>query len=274
MAAYKYETLQVLDLGDHVLQVVINRPEKRNAMNAAFWRECRECFTQIAADGECRAVVVSGNGKMFTAGIDIFGMDLGNAGGGKDVGRKAFHLRDTVLMLQDAFSAIERCPQPVLAAVHGACIGGGIDMISACDMRYCSEECWFSIKEVDIGLAADVGTLQRLPKILGNEGIVKELAYTARRFEAAEAHKMGLITRVYTKDALIPETVKLAKFIASKSPLAVTGTKVNLNYARDHTVTEGLAHVALWNAAMVQSGDVPKAAQASFQKKNAVFAKL
>ena len=275
MSAYNYEVIEVEDVGDHVLHVKLNRPRKMNALNDTMWRELFACFTQIAAEASCRAVVVSGNGKMFSAGLDFHG-NPGFLGPSKtrDVGRRALQLKAEVTKAQEAFNIMERCPQPVLAAVHGACIGGALGLLSACDIRYCSEDAWFTIKEVDIGLAADVGPLQRFPKTLGNEGLVKELAYTARRFEAAEAHKMGLITRVYTKDALIPETVKLAKFIASKSPLAVTGTKVNLNYARDHTVTEGLAHVALWNAAMVQSGDVPKAAQASFQKKNAVFAKL
>eukprot|EP01061_Rhynchopus_euleeides_P006037 TRINITY_DN1511_c0_g1_i4.p1 TRINITY_DN1511_c0_g1~~TRINITY_DN1511_c0_g1_i4.p1 ORF type:complete len:273 (+),score=115.57 TRINITY_DN1511_c0_g1_i4:79-897(+) len=272
MAAYKYETLEVEDVGDNVLHVRINRPEKRNAMNAAFWRESVECFTQIAQDANVRAVVLSGNGKIFTAGLDLSGLNLDNSV--KDTGRRALRLQKTIRDMQESFTVIERCPQPVIAACHGACVGGGIDMITACDIRFASPECWFCIKEVDIGLAADVGTLQRLPKIVGNEGVVKELAYTARRFEADEAQRLGLVTRVYTKDTLIPESIKMAKLIASKSPIAVTGTKVALNYARDHTVEESLRHITLWNSAALQSQDVIKAAQASMAKKQAVFAKL
>eukprot|EP01064_Diplonema_japonicum_P027989 TRINITY_DN4205_c1_g2_i1.p1 TRINITY_DN4205_c1_g2~~TRINITY_DN4205_c1_g2_i1.p1 ORF type:complete len:272 (+),score=57.01 TRINITY_DN4205_c1_g2_i1:62-877(+) len=270
--SYNFETLEVKVDGG-VAHVMLNRPKKLNAMNNAFWREFRECFVKIGSDPAVRAVVVSGNGRMFTAGLDL--MDMANlAGGQKDVGRKAFSLYNHVQLLQDSFTAIERCPQPVISATHGACIGGGIDLISACDIRFASPECWFTIKEVDIGLAADVGTLQRITKIVGNEGIVKELAYTARKFTAAEAKEFGFITKIVAQDQLLKEALDLASVIASKSPIAVAGTKHNINYSRDHTVEDSLKHIALWNSAMLQSKDVMIAAQASLAKKKATFAKL
>eukprot|EP01059_Diplonema_ambulator_P033507 TRINITY_DN703_c0_g1_i12.p1 TRINITY_DN703_c0_g1~~TRINITY_DN703_c0_g1_i12.p1 ORF type:complete len:272 (+),score=100.83 TRINITY_DN703_c0_g1_i12:44-859(+) len=269
---YKYETLDVKVEGG-VAHVMLNRPKKLNAMNQAFWREYRECFTKISTDYDIRAVVVSGNGRIFTAGLDL--MDMATVTGGKkDVGRKAFNLYHHIQELQGSFTAMERCPQPVIVATHGACIGGGIDLMAAADIRYSSPECWFSIKEVDVGLCADVGTLNRLPKIVGNEGLVKELAYTARKFTSAEAKELGLVTRIIPKDDLLKESLALAATIASKSPIAIAGTKHNINFSRDHTVEESLKQVALWNSAMLQTQDVTKAAQASLQKKTATFAKL
>ena len=273
LAGYAFDTLEVTDEGGHVLHVKLNRPKKLNAMNSQFWEDFRECFYKVAADPSVRAVVVSGNGRIFTTGLDLMGNSM-PTGGSKDAGRKAFHIRRHVMHLQETFTAMERCPQPVIAAMHGACIGGGIDLATACDIRYASPECWFSIKEVDIGLAADVGTLQRIQKVVGNTGLVKELAFTARKFEAAEALSFGFLTRVYPQETLLAKAVEQAKAIAAKSPLAIAGTKVSLNFARDHTVADGLEQIAAWNGSALQTGDVIKAAQASFKKKNAEFAKL
>ncbi len=156
--------------------------------------------------------------------------------------------------MQESFTAIEKCPQPVIAAVHSACIGGGVDLLCACDIRYASKDSFFSIKEVDVGLAADVGTLQRMPKIVGNEGFVRELAYTARRFDAKEAFERGFITRVLEcKDATLKAALETAEVIASKSPVAVVGTKRFLVHARDHTVQEGLEYAANWNMVMLET---------------------
>eukprot|EP01060_Flectonema_neradi_P002711 TRINITY_DN11722_c0_g1_i1.p1 TRINITY_DN11722_c0_g1~~TRINITY_DN11722_c0_g1_i1.p1 ORF type:complete len:273 (+),score=56.15 TRINITY_DN11722_c0_g1_i1:793-1611(+) len=272
MTTYNFKTLEVTRDGG-VLHVKINRPEKLNAMNKAFWSEMRDCFRQINADVECRAVVISGNGRLFTAGLDLMDMSLSPKGG--DVSRKAWRLRELVLDMQESFTVMERCKQPVIAAIHNACIGGGIDLITACDIRYGSEDCFFSIKEVDIGLAADVGTLQRLPKVISNMGLIKELAYTARRFKATEAHQMGLLTAVFKdKDETVAHALKIAHDIAGKSPIAVMGTKVGLNYAVDHTVEDGLRQIAGWNSVMLQSPDVMQAARAHMTKKKPSFAKL
>ncbi|KAM6228765.1 LOW QUALITY PROTEIN: delta(3,5)-Delta(2,4)-dienoyl-CoA isomerase, mitochondrial, partial [Spheniscus humboldti] len=270
------ETLRVTPEGDHVLHVEL-RPEKRNAMNAAFWREMVECFQDIGQDSSCRAVVISG-GKIFTAGIDL--VEMGSEFmmvEGEDVARKAWNLRRKVREYQETFSVLEKCPKPVIAAVHGACIGGGIDLISACDIRYCTQDAWFQVKEVDIGLAADVGTLQRLPKIVGSQSLVNELAFTARKM-MAEAQSCGLVSRVFPdKATLLQGALDVATAIAARSPVAVQGTKVNLVYSRDHPVPESLRYMATWNMSMLQTEDVLKSAQAAMEKKgpeDVTFSKL
>ncbi|KAM4605809.1 delta(3,5)-Delta(2,4)-dienoyl-CoA isomerase, mitochondrial [Discoglossus pictus] len=266
---YQYETLKVTSEGDHVLHVEINRPEKRNAMNKAFWREMVLCFRAISEDSNCRAVVLSGAGKMFTSGIDL--MDLGSDfmhPEETDVARIAWNLRKKVSEYQESFSVIEKCPKPVIAAIHNACIGGGVDLITACDIRYCTQDAWFQVKEVDLGLAADVGTLQRLPQIIGSRSLVNELALTARKMMSDEAKSSGLVSRVFPdKPSLLLGAFDVASEIAGRSPVAVQGTKVNLVYSRDHTVEESLNYMACWNMSMLQSEDLLKSAQAAMEKK-------
>lgn len=274
-----FETLRVTPEREHVVHVELHRPDKRNAMNAAFWREMVECFQDIAQDPACRAVVISGAGKIFTAGIDL--VEMGSEFlmvGGEDTARKAWQLQQKIRQYQESFSVLEKCPKPVIAAVHGACIGGGVDLISACDIRYCTEDAWFQVKEVDIGLAADVGTLQRLPKIVGSQSLVNELAFTARKMMAPEARSCGLVSRVFPdKAALLRGALELAAAIAARSPVAVQGTKVNLVYSRDHPVADGLRFMAAWNMSMLQTDDILKSAQAAMEKKrpeDVAYAKL
>ncbi|XP_053908913.1 delta(3,5)-Delta(2,4)-dienoyl-CoA isomerase, mitochondrial [Cuculus canorus] len=264
---------------EQLLLVELNRPDKRNAMCSAFWREMVECFQDIAQDSSTRAVVIAGAGSVFTAGIDL--SDLGReflAVEGEDTARRAWKLRQKIQEFQETFSVLEKCPKPVIAAVHGACIGAGVDLISACDIRYCSEDAWFQVKEVDIGLAADVGTLQRLPKILGSQSLVNELAFTARKLLAPEALTCGLVSRVFPdKETLLDGALDLASAIAARSPVAVQGTKVNLLFSRDHPVSDGLRFMATWNMAMLQTEDVLKSAQAALEKRgpeSVTFAKL
>eukprot|EP01137_Pigoraptor_chileana_P021727 Opistho-2@85783 len=274
---YQFKTLLVTRPSAHILRVELNRPKKSNAMNRDFWREIRECFAAISDDSDCRAVVLTGAGKNFTAGLDlvdagqdIFGIET------SDAARRAFALRKVIVAYQESFSAIERCPKPVIAAIHGACVGGGIDMVSACCVRLASSDAWFQIKEVDIGLAADVGTLQRLPKIVGNDSLVRELSYTARKFDAAEAKQMGFISRISgdTQESVVQDALAMAGEIAKRSPVAITGTKVNLNYARDHPTANALDYMANWNMAMLQTDDIMQCMQASMSKTEPVFSKL
>lgn len=278
MSTESYTTLNVTRPREFVVQVEMNRPEKRNAMNGAFFREIKECFQKLADDKECRSIVLSGAGKIFTAGLDL--SDLGAAvaiteNPDLDPGRKAFKLLQFLTNWQESFNVIEKCSKPVLAAVHSACVGGGVDMSSACDIRYCSEDSWFQIKEIDLGLAADLGTLQRFPKVIGNDSYARELAFTARKFYADEAKQMGFVSRVLPdRAALIEAALDTASLIASKSPVAVQGTKVSMVYSRDHTVQEGLEHIGIWNQAMLQSSDMMEAAGAAMQKKQAKFSKL
>ncbi|XP_030074226.1 delta(3,5)-Delta(2,4)-dienoyl-CoA isomerase, mitochondrial [Microcaecilia unicolor] len=278
-SSYAYSTLKVSQASDKVLHVELNRPEKLNAMNLALWREMVECFNEIAGDSECNAVVLSGAGKAFTAGIDL--MELGGAllqPPGDDVARRAWNLRKNIVGAQESFTVIEKCSKPVIAAIHGPCIGAGVDMISACDIRYCTQDAWFQVKEVDMGLAADVGTLQRLPKIIGNQSLVNELCFTSRKMMSDEAKNCGLVGRVFPdKESMLQGAFDLASDIASKSPVAVQSTKINLVYSRNHSVSESLQYVATWNMSMLQTDDILKSVQAAMEKKktkDVTFSKL
>ncbi|XP_064258214.1 delta(3,5)-Delta(2,4)-dienoyl-CoA isomerase, mitochondrial [Passer domesticus] len=265
--------------GPHVLHLQLHRPGKRNAIDLRCWRELVQCFQDISEDPSCRAVVISGAGSAFTAGIDL--SDLGSLLAQlpqEDAARRAWALRRRILEFQESFSVMERCPKPVIAAVHGPCIGAGVDLISACDIRFCSQDASFQVKEVDMGLAADVGTLQRLPKIVGSQSLVNELAFTARVMRAPEALSCGLVSRVLPdKATLLQVALEVAAAIAARSPVAVQGTKINLVFSRERPVSEGLQHVATWNMAMLQTEDIPKSVQAALEKKgpeDVPFAKL
>ncbi|KZS03860.1 Delta-Delta-dienoyl-CoA isomerase [Daphnia magna] len=267
---YKFETLLVSTPREYVYHVELNRPQQFNTMNSAFWREMVECFQAISEDSDCRVVVLSANGKHFTAGLDLTDMGplmetvLGNG----DVARKFRTLQQFIKSYQLSFTSVEQCNKPVIAAVHGGCIGGGVDLITAADIRFCTQDAFFQIKEVDIGLAADVGTLQRLPKVIGSDSLVRELAYTARKMFADEAAQAGLVSRVLSdKEIMLKVALEIASAIADKSPVAVQGSKHNLNYARDHSIEEGLNYMVIWNAAMLQSEDLRVAAMASMDRK-------
>ena len=271
MTTPEFETLQ-LSLDKHIAHVRINRPDKANAMSRAMWGEIHVAFDWVDATAEARVAVISGNGAHFTSGIDL-AMLAGVADEVDDdcEGRKREKLRRTILDLQNSLTSLERCRKPVLAAIHGACIGGGIDLICCADMRYCSSDAYFAIKEIDMGMTADVGTLQRLPKLI-SDGMVRELAFTGRKFLADEARTLGLINRVFdTPDALLTGVMKIAAEIAAKSPLAIRGTKEMIVYARDHSVADSLNYIATWNAAMLMSSDLQEAMMAGMQKKAATF---
>jgi enoyl-CoA hydratase len=261
----------VVELSGNVAHVQLNRPEKINAMNAAFWTEIIDIFQWVEDTDAVRAVVISGAGKHFSSGIDLMMLASVANEMGKDVGRNARLLRRKILELQASFNAVDNCRKPVLAAIHGYCIGGAIDLISACDMRYAAEDAQFSIKEIDIGMAADVGTLQRLPRIVG-DGMLRELAYTGRQFGAEEARSIGLVNRVYSDhESLLAGVMDIAREIAAKSPIAVTGTKAMISYMRDHSINDGLEYVATWNSAMLQSNDLRVAIAAHMSKQKPEF---
>ncbi|SDW72837.1 enoyl-CoA hydratase [Pseudomonas syringae] len=269
-AVSKYQAFTV-ELADSIAHVQINRPDKVNAMNAAFWSEIIEIFDWIERNDEVRVVVLSGAGKHFSSGIDLalLASVAGQMGG--DAGRNARLLRRKILDMQASFTAVDRCRKPVLAAIQGYCLGGAIDLISACDMRYAAADAQFAIREIDMGMAADVGTLQRLPKIIG-DGMLRELAYTGRTVGAEEAQRIGLVNRTFDDHASLLEGVfALARDIAGKSPIAIEGTKQMISYMRDHRVEDGLEHVALWNAAMLQSPDLKRAMVAHMSKQKPIF---
>ena len=269
-----FETLG-LALQDHIATVRLNRPEKANAMNATMWQEIRQAFRWVDETPEARVAVLQAEGKYFTAGIDLQ-MMMGLQAQIKDDcdGRSREKLRALVLELQDTLSSIERCRKPVLAAIHGGCVGGGVDLISCTDMRYCSADAYFTIKEIDIGMVADVGTLQRLPKLIPM-GVVKELAYTGRRMPAQKALGYGLVNEVFeTPEAMLAAALQCAQEIASKPPVAIWGTKQAVNYARDHSVDDSLRQMGWLQGAIWSNQHVRESVTAMKQKRTGDFPAL
>ena len=253
----------------NVTHVKLNRPRKRNAINALMWREIGEAFRQIGTTGDgTRCILLSGSGKGFCGGIDItdeqffsgISADNGNDDESSiDMARKALAFKPQISQMQAAFTALEECPVPIVAAIHGACIGAGIDMVCCADVRICSSNTVFSIREARLGLAADVGTLQRFPKLVGFGSRVRELCFTGEDFSAEDALKIGFVSRISKSEShLFEEANHIISKIIANSPVAVTVTKSSLNYSRDHTVREGLDHVALTNSAALMSDDLVK----------------
>ncbi|KAJ1969534.1 hypothetical protein H4R35_006113 [Dimargaris xerosporica] len=226
-AAYgAFQCIRATYAAEYVLHVQLNRPKQLNALNKSLWTELTQCFRTIQYDSSVRAVVLSGQGRAFCAGLDLKGSASDLRITTSDVSRKAYRLRALILEIQAAMSSVQQCDKPVIAAVHGPCIGGGIDLITACDIRYCSEEAIFSVKEVDIGMAADIGTLQRLQKVVGSDSWVREVCLTARNFSSSEAAQYGLVSCVCADpQALLEQALGLATTIAAKSPIATMGTK-------------------------------------------------
>ncbi|EPS27151.1 hypothetical protein PDE_02094 [Penicillium oxalicum 114-2] len=277
--SFQYFNVRFPDESPYVAHVEINRAEKMNAFFEAMWLELRQVFNQLSEDSSVRAIVLSGAGeKAFTAGLDVKAASQGGALAGEasvDPARKAVHLRRHVLKFQDCITAVERCEKPVIVAMHGFALGLAIDLSTAADVRLCSKDVRFAVKEVDIGIAADIGTLSRLPKVVGNFSWVKEVALSARIFGADEALRVGFVSAVYeNRAATIAAALKLATLIASKSPVAVQGTKELLNWSRDHTVQDGLRYTGVWNSAALQTGDVSAALLSGLQKRTPTFEKL
>lgn len=271
-------TYQTLDLKveNHIAHVRLNRPAKLNTMIMEFWQEMVDVFAEIEQIADARVVVLSSTGKHFTAGLDLsaFGSLAAEMQAAPDPARIREQMRSTVREMQESFTVIEKCRLPVLVAIHGACIGGGVDLISAGDMRYCTEDAFFCIQEINIGMTADVGTLQRLPHLIPS-GMVRELAYTGRRMLADEAREIGLVNAVFKDhDTLLENVMEIAGTIAAKSPIAIHGTKEMLNYSRDHSVDDALNYMTVWQSGMFFSNDLFEAAAANMQKREPVFENL
>ena len=266
-----------------VAHLRLSRPDELNTMTRAFWSELPAIVRELDAAGETRVIVLSSTGRHFSAGMDLAvftggGGDLtgGDAasGGRREEGRVRARLRQTVLMLQDSFTALEQARMPVLAAIQGGCIGGAVDMISACDLRYCSADAFFVIQEINLGMTADVGTLQRLPKIIP-DGVAREMAYRGNRLGAQRAREVGLVNEVYeTHEDLVAGVLDIAHEIAAKSPLAVWGSKEMINYARDHSVADSLNHIATWQAGMFHPADMIESFSAKADKRDPDFEDL
>lgn len=264
-----------LERDGHVATLWLDRPEQRNAMGPAFWADLPVAMAELDDDPEVRAIVLAARGRHFTAGLDLATMaeDIvnGGAGGASSPAGRAARFLPIVTRLQRSLTSVERCSKPVVAAVHGACIGGGVDLVTACDIRLCSADATFSVRETRIAMVADVGTLQRLPRIVGR-GHAAELALTGRDIDAQRAREIGLVNDVLPDtEALHAAAHQLAGEIAANSPLAVQGTKHVLHACEDRTVDEGLDYVAVWNAAFLVSDDLTEAMTAFFEKRPPVF---
>lgn len=274
-----YECFKV-EITDQIAHIVLNRPDKRNSMNPAFWDELPVIVEDIDAGSKARVIVISSTGPHFTAGIDVTafssGNDLLDENAADDLSgrQRGARFYDTVTRLQNTFSCLENCRIPVLVAIQGGCIGGGVDFVTACDMRYATEDAFLTIFETNIGMTADVGTFPRLVKLIP-EGVVREMAYTGRRVPASEAQAVGLVNRVYPDHASMLEGVmQIAGEIASKAPLAIHGCKRAITYARDHNTADGLDYIGIWNASMLQLDEIREAMTANQEKRPGRFADL
>jgi enoyl-CoA hydratase len=267
------ETL-TLAIDGGIATVTLTRGAALNTMTKAFWADVPTAFAAIDADPSVRAVVVASTGKHFTAGLDLGWAGQSLMGSDVDAGRAREAFRRHVHTLQETFSVVDRCRVPVIACIQGGCIGGGVDFVTACDLRVGTADCFFTVQEINLAIVADVGTLQRIPHLLP-QGLIRELAYTGRRFGAAEAKHWGFLNRVEADHATaLASAHALAVEIAAKSPLAITGIKAVLNHGRDATIAQGLDYVATWNAGMLQGSDLREAMRAQMAKATPAFADL
>ncbi len=261
---------------DHVATLWLDRPEKRNAMSLEFWRDLPLAMAELGGDPEVRAVVMAGRGKSFCVGLDLTALGGISSGvrGEKAASPAVANLQqiDLTRSLQAAISSVAACPVPVIAAIHSHCIGGGIDLVTACDIRLASSDAVFGIRETRIGITADVGTLQRLPGVI-TSGHVAELAYTGRDIDAARAEKIGLVNQVFAdQQAVLEAAHELAGEIAANSPLAVRGTKFILQQGEDLTTEQSLLLNGLWTMiANLGSNDLKEAMKAFMEKRPPEF---
>lgn len=269
-----YECFNV-EIADGVAHLRFSRPDKFNSFTPEFWRELPAAINDISDNAKARVIVLSAEGKHFTAGMDISVFMQGALDApteNREVAAEAFRLH--VRTLQDTFSALENARQPVLAAIQGGAVGAGVDLATACDCRYASADAFFCVQETAIGMTADVGTFPRLVKVIP-EGWARQMAYTAERVPAAKAREIGLVNEVYeTHEALLDGVLETAHKIAGHSPLAVTGCKRMINYARDHSTSDTLDYIGLWNAAMLRSEDIKESYIAKSEKRAPAFSDL
>ena len=262
-----------LSTTDHIAHLVLNRPEAMNTMHPTFWRELDAVLTQIQREGTARALVISSTGKHFSAGmsLDTFAGAI-QMDDKSPEGRAAIF--DSLTDLQATFTKLETLRIPVIAAIQGGCIGGAVDMVTACCIRYATQDAFFCIQEINIGMVADVGTLQRLPKLIPL-AVVKELAYTGRRLKADKALAYGLVNEVFESPvAMLAAAMQCAKEIAAKPPVAIWGTKQVIHYARDHSVDESLKQMGWLQGAIWSNAHVREAMVAAKEKRPAQFTAL
>lgn len=273
-----YECFDVSFEAD-VAHIRLSRPEKRNAMSQSFWTDLPEIIRDIDENAKARVIVISadtvGDRPIFSAGIDVSMFGTGDVSGNdKNHAQHGANFYHNVRRLQDSFNAIETCRIPVIAAIHGGCIGGGVDLITACDMRFGTADAFITIYEINVGMTADVGTF---PRILNHmpEGVVRELAYTGRRMQADECERRGLFNSVYASDeAMMAAVMDMARDIATKPPLAIYGCKRIITYSRDHSTADALDQIAVWNMSMLIPAEMMEAMGAKAQKRPGKFMDL
>ena len=272
----KYETLNPQIIDGNILHLELNRQKALNAMNIKFFQEFRQFFKDLKEVSDIRVVILSGSGKHFSAGLDLKeAMSLFDFSDKKDQARNGIEMVRQIKMMQNAFISIQSCDVPVIAAIHGYCIGGAIDLICHCDIRISEQSTQFCIKEIDIGMAADLGTLQVLPYIVGNNSFIREVAFTGRYFSSEEAQKNGLISGIYkNKEELMQKTIELAKKIAEKTPVGIFGIKRAFNFSRIYKIKETLDYMRTMNSNNLFTQDMSTAIKASLMKEKAVFPKL
>jgi enoyl-CoA hydratase len=264
-----------VEVTDKVAHVRMTRPDELNTMVPEFWRELPEIVTSISDSGEARALVLSSSGRHFSAGMDlsVFTSASGLSGDGEPA-RRGTGVRLMAKRLQQSFTALEQARLPVLVAVQGGCIGGAVDLICAADMRYATRDAFFVVQETNIGMVADVGTLQRLPKLIP-DGVAREMVYTGRRLPAERAYEVGLVNQVFDDaDSMVNGVLEIAREIASKSPLVTWGSKEMLVYARDHSVADALEHIATWQMGAFQPADMMEAFAAKGERRQPVYQDL
>jgi enoyl-CoA hydratase len=264
-----------IQIADHVAEVTLLGPGKGNAMGPDFWREMPEAFAALDADDAVRAVIVRGAGGNFSYGLDLMAMmeTVGPLLAGPQMADGRQKLLDVIGRMQGACDRVAHCRKPVIAAVAGWCIGGGVDLIAACDVRVASKDAHFSVREVKLAIVADVGSLQRLPPIIG-QGHTRELAFTGKDIDAEHARRIGLVSEVFEDEAALLQGARaLARQIAENPPVVVQGIKQVMNDCQGLSVAEGLRHVAVWNAAFLQSTDLAEALAAFAERRKPAFGK-
>ena len=262
-----------LSIEDRVARLTLSRPEQMNTMSPAFWRDLEGALDKLQRDAPARALVIDSTGKHFTAGMALDSFDSSIALDDSSAQSRA-NIAEVLTDMQRAFDRLAQLRMPVIAAIQGGCVGGGVDMVAACDIRYCTADAFFCIQEINIGMAADLGTLQRLPKLIP-EGVVREYAYTGRRMPAYRALAVGLVNEVFdTQEAMLEAAMQTAMEIAARPPVAVWATKQAIDYARDHPVADGLRQMGWLQAGMWDTGAVVEAIQARSERRAPEFPDL
>ena len=269
----KYSCFDVI-FDNQLAHIILNRPEKRNSMTTGFWKEFPEIVSDINQEGIIRVIIISSTGPHFCSGLDlsIFQSDLLDIN--KEKANKAILLNNYIEILQNALNILQECRIPVITAIQGACIGGGLDLVCASDIRLGTKDSYFSILETKLGLVADIGTFPRLVKLIP-DGLVRELAFTGRNFNSNEAKLSGFLNNVYPdQKSMINAAFELGKEISNNSPTVVYGCKEAIKFSRDHTTAEGLDWIKMWNSAMFNMKEVEESFKAKIEKRTSNFDNL